>query len=164
MIVNRSFNGNNLQATCFCVNLTGHKNPPSVFFLYLKVWRNILPNIKQDRTTLWITVGSIRNQSDPGNEKVPTGKLYQLLLLKSLKRRCYQWVVLQKGQSYFLLNLCSNVQKLTYVYCLLEMTLKYFHNQLFHQCLLVTFETITRRILRNFLFHSLFNILLISLK
>ena len=38
---------------------------------------------------------------------------HQFLFLKLLKRRCYLRFLLQEDQVYFLLNLCSNVQKLT---------------------------------------------------
>ena len=47
---------NNLQATCFCVNVTGHKSLLAVSFLLLKDLMEYLPEHKVRSQTLFISI------------------------------------------------------------------------------------------------------------
>ena len=95
---------NNLQATCFYVNLTRRKNPLSVYFLYLKRLMEYPPEHKV-RSHHPLNHGRIyKEHYIQVIKKIPTGKLLSIFVSEIIKTSMLR-------ATYFLLNLCSNVQK-----------------------------------------------------
>ena len=86
---------NNLQATCFYVNLTRRKNPLSVYFLYLKSLMEYPPEHK------------VRSHHPLNHGRIY--KEHYIQLSSNFVSEIIKTSMLRA--TYFLLNLCSNVQK-----------------------------------------------------
>ena len=147
---------NNLQATCFYVNLTRRKNPLSVYFLYLKRLMEYPPEHKV-RSHHPLNHGRIyKEHYIQVIKKFQLESFYQFLFLKSLKRQCYVRLI-----SYWIyVQMCKNKLMLA----VSRIDFRILLQSIFSSMLIGEFSDIYSSNPEKFPVSYQFNILLISLK